>query len=217
MSSLTHRHLDLLPERPLVGGARPAARTEGLSSEAPSSDARGTEAPSSDGRGTEAPSSDDSDEGFLLVGDLAKATGKTVRAIHLYEDLGLLRAQERSKGRYRLFTAESVVRVRWISKLQSLGLSLAEIQELVRAQQGSDSALFAAAKLREVYAEKLQETRAKLRELARLEGELVESLTYLSGCDTACMPELPTTCCNQCSLHGDPMAAPELVAGVHAH
>ena len=44
----------------------------------------------------------------LLVGDLAKATGKTVRAIHLYEDLGLLRPHDRSKGRYRLFGPDAL-------------------------------------------------------------------------------------------------------------
>src|SRR5438045_103413 len=73
---------------------------------------------------------------LLQVGDLAKAAGKTVRAIHLYEELGLVRAHERSKGRYRLFTPDALIRVRWISKLQNLGLSLSEIQELVRQQDG---------------------------------------------------------------------------------
>ena len=34
------------------------------------------------------------DDGFLLVGDLAKATGKTVRALHLYEELGRFRTAE---------------------------------------------------------------------------------------------------------------------------
>ncbi len=82
-------------------------------------------------------------------GDLAKATGKTVRAIHLYEELGLLKASERSKGRYRLFTEEALVRVRWITKLQSLGLSLSEIQELVKEQETSETAHFAANRLRE--------------------------------------------------------------------
>src|SRR5882672_3058577 len=85
------------------------------------------------------------DEGdLLLVGDLAKAVGKTVRAIHLYEELGLLRAHERSKGRYRLFTPDAVVRVRWIGKLQSLGLSLTEIQGIERARSDVPSAQSAA-------------------------------------------------------------------------
>src|SRR4051794_12041650 len=98
-----------------------------------------------------APGKDGKDSDLLQVGDLAKATGKTVRAIHLYEELGLLRAHERSKGRYRLFTADALIRVRWISKLQNLGLSLSEIQGLVREQDGSGSATVAAQKLKEAY------------------------------------------------------------------
>src|SRR4051794_25173517 len=69
-----------------------------------------------------------SDDDLLQVGDLAKQSGKTVRAIHLYEELGLPRPPPRSKGRYRLFSADAVTRVRWIGKLQDLGLSLPTIQ-----------------------------------------------------------------------------------------
>ena len=35
---------------------------------------------------------------LLRVGDIARATGKTVRAIHLYEELGLLRPVTRSSS-----------------------------------------------------------------------------------------------------------------------
>src|SRR5688500_12903409 len=109
---------------------------------------------------------------LIQVGELAKATGKTVRAIHLYEELGLLRAHERSKGRYRLFAPDALLRVRWIAKLQGLGLSLSEIQGLVREQDGSGSAPVAAQKLREVYEGKLAETKKKLEELRELHDEL---------------------------------------------
>src|SRR2546423_21080 len=107
-----------------------------------------------------AASADESE--LLLVGDLAKAVGKTVRAIHLYEELGLVRAHERSKGRYRLFAQDALVRVRWIIKLQNLGLSLSDIQALVRGQTDAASAQFAAMRLQEVYVAKLVETRTKL-------------------------------------------------------
>jgi DNA-binding transcriptional MerR regulator len=156
-------------------------------------------------------------EDLLQVGELAKATGKTVRAIHLYEELGLLRAHERSKGRYRLFTEESLVRVRWITKLQSLGLSLSEIQELVREQEASGSAQFAASRLREVYRSKLEETRTKLAELRALEAELTDSLAYLDACHTACESELPVHSCPSCERHPERPTAPELVAGVHVN
>lgn len=159
---------------------------------------------------------DGAKEGDLLqVGDLAKATGKTVRAIHLYEELGLLRAHERSKGRYRLFTSDALIRVRWISKLQNLGLSLSEIQELVREQDGSDSATIAAQKLKEVYVARLGETRRKLEELRELEAELEQSLAYLSACDSACESQLPVHSCPSCERHPEHEHAPELVAAVH--
>ena len=152
---------------------------------------------------------------LIQVGELAKATGKTVRAIHLYEELGLLKPANRSKGRYRLFSNDAELRVRWIGKLQNLGLSLTEIQDLVRDQEGSDSAMFAAAKLREVYLSKLKETRNKLAELRALEAELEASLQYLAGCDSACAEELPVHSCPSCELTSD--EAPELVAGVHVN
>src|SRR5271170_436323 len=70
-------------------------------------------------------------ERLLQVGDLARACGKTVRAIHHYEEVGLLRPHARSKGRYRLYDQGALARLRWIGKLHDLGLSLAQIQEMV--------------------------------------------------------------------------------------
>jgi DNA-binding transcriptional MerR regulator len=155
------------------------------------------------------------EEELLQVGELARAVGKTVRAIHLYEQLGLLKAHERSKGRYRLFTAEAVVRVRWIIKLQSLGLSLSEIQAIDKLRSDQASAQLAAASLREFYAAKLRETQAKIEELRALESELVASLDYLAGCSTACTSEVKVECCPSCERH--PEHPPELVAGANLH
>src|SRR3954471_17919998 len=155
------------------------------------------------------------EEELLQVGDLARAVGKTVRAIHLYEELGLLKAHERSKGRYRLFTPDAVVRVRWIGKLQSLGLSLTEIQGIERARNDVPSAQTAAARLGELYEAKLLETRAKIDELQALQTELVASLDYLAGCHTACESEVKVECCPSCERH--PEDPPELVAGANVH
>src|SRR3954469_1171864 len=151
---------------------------------------------------------------LLLVGDLAKAVGKTVRAIHLYEELGLVRAHERSKGRYRLFAQDALVRVRWIIKLQSLGLSLSDIQALVRGQTDAASAKFAAIRLREVYLAKLVETRNKLAELKALESELEQSLDFLSTCHSVCESEVSSVQSSPtCAHHEEQPNPPELVAG----
>lgn len=155
-------------------------------------------------------------EDLLQVGELAKAVGKTVRAIHLYEDMGLIHAHERSeKGRYRLFAPDMLQRSRWIIKLQSLGLSLSQIQELVREHEDADSARLSASKLRQVYVDKLAETREKIRELRALESELQASLLYLNTCDSACEPALPVHSCTACERHPEAPEAPDLVAGLH--
>ncbi|HEX2880318.1 MAG TPA: MerR family transcriptional regulator [Polyangiaceae bacterium] len=154
---------------------------------------------------------DDAD--LLQVGDLASATGKTVRAIHLYEDLGLLEPARRSKGHYRLFSPDAAMRVRWISKLQSLGLSLSEIQELVQKRVTSESAMRAATELKEVYESKLREVKTKLKELKELETELQASLAYLDQCNVACESDVAVHSCVSCVRHTEAPTKPELVAG----
>ena len=149
---------------------------------------------------------------LLRVGDLAKMTGKTVRAIHHYEELGLIEPAGRSKGHYRLFDSDTPVRIRWISKLQSLGLSLGEIRTLVRTRQASPSALQAAGHLRRMYEEKLIDVRSRLAELTALERELTASLSYLDACGTSCAPELGPTDCAQCDRHAEEQHS-DLISG----
>lgn len=149
---------------------------------------------------------------LFQVGDIAKATGKTVRAIHHYEDVGLLRPHARSKGRYRLYDQAALTRVRWIGKLHDLGLSLAQIQEMVRLWESASSAPGAMARIRAIYTQKLEETRTQITHLTALERELASSIDYLDTCDTCDPAELVRTC-TCCSYHDKP--EPELVAGIH--
>ena len=153
-------------------------------------------------------------EHLLQVGDLARASGKTVRAIHHYEEVGLLRPHARSKGRYRLYDQAALARLRWIGKLHDLGLSLGQIQEMVRLWESASSAPGAMSKIRSVYTQKLEETRAQIAHLSALERELAASIEYLDTCDACDPAELvrACTCCN----HRDPAEAePHLVAGIH--
>ncbi len=154
-------------------------------------------------------------EHLLQVGDLAKEAGKTVRALHLYEELGLLKPHARSKGRYRLYGPEALVRVRWISKLQEMGLSLAELAELVREWESSGTAPVAMGKVRRVLEGRLLQAREHIARLRSLEGELVASLAYLDVCDV-CDPVRVHSHCRACDLHTC-AEAPDLVAGVRAN
>lgn len=150
---------------------------------------------------------------YLQVGDLAKVTGKTVRAIHLYESLGLLEPARRSRGGYRLFAPTSPGRVRWITKLQSLGLSLSEIQGIAERRRESGNAKVASSALLSVYETKLAEIRERLAEYRALEQELVASVDYLRTCQHACVGETEVSGCLCCDRHPREPAVPELVSG----
>ena len=150
------------------------------------------------------------------VGEVARRTGKTVRALHLYEERGLLEPVDRSKGGYRRYDSESVTRVRWIGKLQDMGFSLHDIQTIVQRWERSGSAPSAMERVAGLLSEKLRETREQIERLAALEAELVSSLEYLETCPT-CKPTQVLDACPSCELHEKDHNAPELVAGFHAH
>src|SRR3954453_17294253 len=61
------------------------------------------------------------------VGELAAATGLTVRTLHYYEEIGLLVASGRTDAGHRLYSDADVERLYRISLLRRLGLPLGEI------------------------------------------------------------------------------------------
>ncbi|MBM4356759.1 MAG: MerR family transcriptional regulator [Deltaproteobacteria bacterium] len=156
---------------------------------------------------------DEDAEGLLQVGDLAREVGKTVRAIHHYESVGLLKPHRRSKGRYRLYAKDAVARVRWIGKLHELGMSLGQIQQILALWEQAPSAPEAMRQIRAIYEQKRAEVRAQVARLSTLERELDASLDYLTTCNT-CDPTELVAACSDCTIHDD--AEPELVAGIYA-
>jgi DNA-binding transcriptional MerR regulator len=153
---------------------------------------------------------------FLRVGELAKAVGKSVRAVHLYEELGLLRPVSRTAGGFRLFTDDAVDRINWITKLQAIGFSLSEIQGFVRDFEKASSGRSAAARVREVFQDKLAQIRNSLVQLQVIENDIVEALGYLESC-SSCAPTYTPGECRSCDHQGHERGvAPELFAGLSA-
>jgi MerR family transcriptional regulator, copper efflux regulator len=151
---------------------------------------------------------------LLRVGELAKAVGKSVRAIHLYEELGLLRPVQRTSGGFRLFRSDAVDRINWITKLQAIGFSLTEIQGFVREFEAADSGRSATARVKSVFQEKLGQIRNSLAQLQVIENDLVEALEYLDSCKD-CAPVFRPNECRACDHQGHERGvAPELFAGL---
>jgi DNA-binding transcriptional MerR regulator len=66
-----------------------------------------------------------------FIGDVARQLDLTVKTIRYYESLGLLGAPQRTETGYRVYADQDVERLRFIKGAKALGLSLAEIKEIV--------------------------------------------------------------------------------------
>jgi len=65
------------------------------------------------------------------IGEVALRAGVSIDAVRYYERRRLLPAAPRTEGGFRLFTPDTVERVRFIKRAQELGFSLDEISELI--------------------------------------------------------------------------------------
>lgn len=149
---------------------------------------------------------------LLRIGDLSRLTGKTVRALHLYEEMGLLEPATRSSGGFRLYHPAAVERVRWIDLVNGLGLSLQETREVLERWSESDRGPEAMEDLRRLFAAKLDETRENIRRQLLLERELELGLAYLETCRVCGEPGAVDRCVSCTHDHGMPHE-PALLAG----
>ncbi len=62
------------------------------------------------------------------VGELAKRTGVTVRTLHHYDEIGLLRPSWHTESGHRLYTAGDVARLQQILSLRQLGFALEQVR-----------------------------------------------------------------------------------------
>jgi DNA-binding transcriptional MerR regulator len=74
----------------------------------------------------------------MTVGELSRRTGLSIRRIREYERLGLIYSPGRSEANYRLFDEVAVWCAGAVERLRSLGLTLAEIQELAALHRAGE-------------------------------------------------------------------------------
>ncbi|MGD9590907.1 MAG: MerR family transcriptional regulator [Candidatus Berkiella sp.] len=69
----------------------------------------------------------------MKIGDLAKKTGLTVRTLHHYDEISLVKPSGRSTSGHRIYHAKDILRLQKALALSQLGLSLAQIKECLDA------------------------------------------------------------------------------------
>jgi MerR family copper efflux transcriptional regulator len=103
-------------------------------------------------------------QGLLRIGELARRTGVTAKAIRFYEAKRVLPAPTRGANGYRLYGGEALEMLQFITRAVGLGLTLAEIKEIIAIRQGG----------RPPCAHVHQLLRAKATELDRKLADLLE-------------------------------------------
>lgn len=71
----------------------------------------------------------------FTVGELAKLTGVTVRTLHHYDEIGLVRPSQRTAAGYRLYGEDDVLRLQQVLVHRELGLPLEQIAAVLDAPQ----------------------------------------------------------------------------------
>ena len=74
--------------------------------------------------------------GTWRIGELGRATGLTVRALHHYDEIGLLSPAERTDSGHRLYGRDQVQRLYRIIALKQLGMPLEDISTVLESESG---------------------------------------------------------------------------------
>lgn len=75
----------------------------------------------------------------MQIGEVAQATGLSLRTIRHYEEVGLVRPTARSKGGFRLYTPDDVARLRLVRAMKPLDFTLEETRDLLEVLDTLDS------------------------------------------------------------------------------
>ena len=76
------------------------------------------------------------DEKLFKAREFARLTGVTVRALHHYDRLGLLKPSRYSQSGYRLYRESDVARLEQIVALKFIGFSLKQIKDILKTGGG---------------------------------------------------------------------------------
>ncbi|MBK9219358.1 MAG: hypothetical protein RLZ81_1057 [Pseudomonadota bacterium] len=113
----------------------------------------------------------------MFIGELAKRSQATIKALRLYESLGLLGPVQR-QGKYRVYGAEALQQVQLIRHAQRLGFRLAELHSLIHHHNGAPDW----SGIQHQLAQKSEAIRGEILRLEALQDELHRLQTELSLC-----------------------------------
>jgi MerR family transcriptional regulator, copper efflux regulator len=109
----------------------------------------------------------------LKIGQLSIASGVPIKTIRYYEEIGLIQAIDRTEGHFRLFRPDTVTRLLFIKRLQSLGLSLQQIGDCLLVHERGD---LPCEEIKDKLERQIREIDRQVEQLQLLRQQLTETL-----------------------------------------
>jgi DNA-binding transcriptional MerR regulator len=103
------------------------------------------------------------DERTWRIGEVATATGLTIRALHHYDQIGLVVPSGRTPGGHRLYTSADLALLYQVTAMRQLGLSLDQVRPLLAGH----------AEVRQVIDQQLEQVDRQIRLARRLRQQLL--------------------------------------------
>lgn len=107
---------------------------------------------------------------LLKVGELAKRSGLTVRALHHYDAIGLLSPSARSDAGYRLYNRADIARLHQVQALRRFGMALSDIGSFL-ASPGSGLSAIVDQQIAEL-TRQIEQADVLRTQLTKLQGQL---------------------------------------------
>jgi MerR family mercuric resistance operon transcriptional regulator len=120
----------------------------------------------------------------IQIGELSRRTGCNIETIRYYERIGLMPAPPR-RGRYRSYSGDDVGRLGFVRRARELGFTLDEVGALLALAAGGQASC---PEVRDLAASHLQDVRARIADLKRMERVLAGSVR---ACDAGQDPGCP--------------------------
>jgi DNA-binding transcriptional MerR regulator len=105
----------------------------------------------------------------MVIHELTQQTGVPVKTIRYYESIGLMPRPNRAENNYRQYRPPDVERLRFIASARSLGLSLADVSEILAAR---DKGIAPCQRVLDSIAQRLDEIDRRIADLLTLRDSL---------------------------------------------
>ncbi|MEO6350955.1 MAG: heavy metal-responsive transcriptional regulator [Candidatus Limnocylindrales bacterium] len=122
----------------------------------------------------------------MRIGELSRQSGVPSTTLRYYEQAGLLAAPRRTASGYRAYDGETLNRLAFIRAAQSVGLTLAEIRDVMAIRDGGRAPC---QHVQEIVDRRRAEVRTRIADLRRLEADLARVSRAAAALDPAeCEP-----------------------------